>query len=1124
MSSVVLVASPSPSVFGAPVTLTATVTPASVTGLVTFYYGTTVIGTTAITGGHASLTTRLLPSGTCALNGYYSGDNNYSPSDSGLVSQVVTPVSSALQGPVNYNTGTTPSFVVVGDFNLDGKIDIAVANQGSNSVSVLLGNGDGTFGAAQSFTVGSQPTAIAVADFNGDGKPDLAVANMGDDSVSILIGRGDGTFLPPQRVTAIHSPVSLVAADFNGDGKVDLAVAKAGSNKVGIRLGNGDGTFQAETDYPADNQPSSIAAGDFNGDGHVDLAVTNKLSNDVSILLGEGNGTFQAAVNYPVGPAGLSYAPAFVIAGDFSGDGKSDLAVADSQWGSNSVSVLLGNGDGTFQTATRFAGGTVPSAIVAADVNGDGYVDLATVDLGLANYLQDGVNVLFGTGDGAFYNLSALEQNPPYPAGRAPISAAAADFNGDGRVDLVVVNSADNTVSVLLGGSPPALSCSPTQLTFTVSSASQDSIVEACSFTSSPSGLWLYYSVPASSGTWFSTTLSPYETPSTLTASATSISRLSPGSYTGAIDVWDTGSGARVRVPVTMSLPQSFCQYLLAPSTGFLPLTGGSNYFLVAPVSNRNCSWTPTSDSPWLTVSPTTPTNGENYVQYVAAADSGGQRTATVTVGTQTFTLTETSTVLQPVSVSPSSGSGPVQNFTLQFTDSAGPTGATAQVWFTAAFGTDKSANCLISYASSQLSLLGDDGVTPSSATLGASGSLANHQCSVNTGSATAVWSGSTLTMTVAMTFLPAFAGPLQSWMDIYTPTADSGWSQEGSWTVTAPPNIVSVVSASPCCGAHGSAQTFVFKYADSSGSNNIQTAWAWFTPANNSGNAAHSCQFYYSFPLNQWNLLDDTGTVWMSATASNVTLRNSQCSFSTGNAISSSGPGDYFQLTIYSLNFTPAFSGLQQIWGYATAAGNNNSGWRQTGSFTVGSPIQISVQPNSGSGPQQFFQVTVSDSASGNLSSVSLLINSTSSAANACYLQISNTTVNLVSDNGLGYAGTGYIGSSSLVALQNSQCIINTAGSTMVTQGASPLTEIYTIGVSFKSSFIGAKTVYAGAADAIWTNSLQPLGTWTVAGVTPNVVQAVSVTPSSGFGTSANLPLFGCLWGGRLYDAPGSF
>src|SRR5216684_1815090 len=241
----------------------------------------------------------------------------------------------------DFTAGYDPIFVAVGDFNGDGVPDLVVANEGSNNVSVLLGNGQGAFQAAQNFAAGTNPQSVAVGDFNGDGKLDLAVANEGSGDVSVLLGNGDGTFQTAVAIATGTNPQSVAVGDFNGDGNLDLAVANggdfssgAGSN-VTVLLGNGDGTFQTARAFAVDDIPQSVAVGDFNGDGKLDLAVANLRSGDVSVLLGNGDGTFQGAVNYAA--AGASS----IAVGDFNGDGKLDLAVA-----SGSVSVLLGNGDG----------------------------------------------------------------------------------------------------------------------------------------------------------------------------------------------------------------------------------------------------------------------------------------------------------------------------------------------------------------------------------------------------------------------------------------------------------------------------------------------------------------------------------------------------------------------------------------------------------------------------------------------------------------------------------------------------------------------------------------------------------------------------------------------------------
>src|SRR6266700_2921229 len=244
-----------------------------------------------------------------------------------------------------------PSGIAVGDFNGDGKLDLAVANYGDNSFSVLLGNGDGTFQPPRTLPIGTHPALVAVGDFNGDGKPDLAISSVGDNTVSVLLGNGDGTFLAPQVTPVGLNPWYFAVGDFNGDGKLDLAVADYGcpldctsspSNTVTVLLGNGNGTFLPGPSLTVGNGPAGVAVGDFNGDGKPDLAVANLNDNTLSILLGNGDGTFQAPQTF----AGVGTKPYFVAVGDFNRDGKPDLVITNHL--GNTVTVLLGNGDGTF--------------------------------------------------------------------------------------------------------------------------------------------------------------------------------------------------------------------------------------------------------------------------------------------------------------------------------------------------------------------------------------------------------------------------------------------------------------------------------------------------------------------------------------------------------------------------------------------------------------------------------------------------------------------------------------------------------------------------------------------------------------------------------------------------------
>jgi hypothetical protein len=295
----------------------------------------------------------------------------------------------------NFVAGTNhPTSLAVGDFNGDGNQDLAVANYSSNNVSILLGDGAGNFSAAGNFAAGDGPNCVAVGDFNGDGKQDLAVANNGTSfqnpsNVSILLGDGTGSFSAPTNFNVGRVPQSIAVGDFNGDGKQDLAVANSESANVSILLGNGDGTFSPAPNVSVGVSPFSVAVGDFNGDGHQDLAVAN-LTGTVSILLGDGAGHFSAATNFDAGSV-----PESVAVGDFNGDGKQDLVVAN--FDSNSVSILLGDGGGNFSAPTNFGAGTSPFSVAVGDFNGDGRQDLA-----VANYGSNNVSILSGDGTGNF--------------------------------------------------------------------------------------------------------------------------------------------------------------------------------------------------------------------------------------------------------------------------------------------------------------------------------------------------------------------------------------------------------------------------------------------------------------------------------------------------------------------------------------------------------------------------------------------------------------------------------------------------------------------------------------------------------------------------------------------------
>jgi hypothetical protein len=337
----------------------------------------------------------------------------------------------AFKPAVTYPVGTAPFAVASGDFNGDGKMDLAVANAGNvaagddGSVSMLLGNGDGTFQPANNISAGKNPFVIQAADLNRDGKADLVLIDSS--GVGVLLGNGDGTFGPVTYFPTASSPVSLAVADLDNDNIPDLVVA---ASSLSVLLGNGDGTFQSHVDYSG--PALSVLVTDVNGDGKLDV-IFSKFG--IRVLPGNGDGSFQSAI--------FSSGPTFsgaLVAADFNLDGKTDIAVGyGSLFGQPGILVMQGNGDGTFGSSTNLQ---LSGSMSAADFNGDNKADLVIVS-GVAN-VSGAANVLLGNGDRTFQ--SALS----FSVGIGRYSVLEVDFNHDKAPDLAVTNSADNTVSVLL--------------------------------------------------------------------------------------------------------------------------------------------------------------------------------------------------------------------------------------------------------------------------------------------------------------------------------------------------------------------------------------------------------------------------------------------------------------------------------------------------------------------------------------------------------------------------------------------------------------------------------------------------------------------------------------------------
>ncbi len=336
------------------------------------------------------------------------------------------------QSGQTYPVGETPFPVTLADLTGNGTLDIITGNDGTNDISVLMGRGDGTFLPEIRIPTGLVPYQLAVADFNGDGRPDIAVADFQSNDVTVLLNQSDGVFGPPEQISTGASQIATVTADFSGDGRLDLAIADPIKDTVTIMVGNGDGTFTTGQVLSVGIEPSGLAVGDFNGDGCPDLAVADASSDDVMVFLGLGDGTFSNPLALSVGEQ-----PQAIVTGDFLHNGITDIAVADEL--SNDVSVLFGRGDGTFLPAVQFKVGAEPVALVAADLNGNGYTDLVT-----ANRTSGDLTILWNLGTGNFQ-----AQTVQY-GGHAPIALAAGDLSGDGRIDLAVADGQDDQVSVLL--------------------------------------------------------------------------------------------------------------------------------------------------------------------------------------------------------------------------------------------------------------------------------------------------------------------------------------------------------------------------------------------------------------------------------------------------------------------------------------------------------------------------------------------------------------------------------------------------------------------------------------------------------------------------------------------------
>lgn len=336
----------------------------------------------------------------------------------------------------SYKVGKNPTTVMTGDFNHDTFTDLMTTNMSSNTVSILLGNGDGTFRDQTQLNVCREPRSLVLGDFNGDGHIDVVLACSGADEVALLLGLGNGKFTEGPQYPVHRTPVALATDDLNGDRHPDLVVALR-NDKIKVFLGTGTGEFRHGAQYEYGDTPTSVALSDLNGDGLADLVVTNggPMSNAVSIWIGNGDGTFRDPTDYRTGkrPLGVSFA-------DFNNDRKRDLLVINGE--RDSFTTFLGNGNATFQPGKESGADAGPNFGLAHDFNGDRLTDVAIVNLQSSD-----LSILFGKGDGTF---EYPPRNYKTKAGPFALSAFHVTTNAAEEPGLAIADNGDGSVSIFL--------------------------------------------------------------------------------------------------------------------------------------------------------------------------------------------------------------------------------------------------------------------------------------------------------------------------------------------------------------------------------------------------------------------------------------------------------------------------------------------------------------------------------------------------------------------------------------------------------------------------------------------------------------------------------------------------
>ena len=561
--------------------------------------------------------------------------------------------------------GSTTS-IVVADLNGDDKLDVAITDSSTNSVYTLLGNGDGTFQSARQFVTGTgvTPVSIVAADFNGDGKPDIVVGDQGcppgctGNTITLMLGNGDGTLQSPEHITIPGLPYGLASADLNKDGKQDLIVT-AGAGLVVILQGNGDGTFQSPLTTALTSGatgPGNVAVADFNRDGIPDLAVATGEAQAVAILLGRGNGTFVSETNYF---DSLNDVPNFVAVGDFNGDGFLDIAIAETgccpSTVDGAVSVIQGKGDGTFGSYQRFIipGFAVPNAaeyIGIGDFNKDGKTDMAMIMGGTI-----GGTVFMNNTTGTFlasFSLGSLKLTPSTVAGgsnsTANVMAVANSAAPSGSETINLTSSNTNAATVpstatMLSGMNNVLvrvltnSAVTSTTTSTVTASARNSVSGVLTVTAgAPPRIQSF-------------TVSPTTVTSGFGANGT-VTLSGPAPSGDATINLSSSNSSAASVPATATVPAGQTQTTFSVFTGNVSSSTTVTLTATYSTSTQTATLTvnPASNVPVssLTLNPTTVSGGSSStatVTLTAAAGSGGQA---VNIGSSSIVAVPSVTVL----------------------------------------------------------------------------------------------------------------------------------------------------------------------------------------------------------------------------------------------------------------------------------------------------------------------------------------------------------------------------------------------------------------------------------------------------------------------------------------------